>query len=365
MSAKSKIVKFVRDFNERVNVKARRKQAFTRRDDRICGKKLTPEQKEEIKEFWEKISGTKKQYFDFFWYEIYNGVCNDSSKLKYYIPNDFYYCYVDYYFANDHFCRKFDDKTLYELYFPEVKHPETLVKRSGECLLDSNYHIIDMESAIKLCHKAGSIIYKPAVIESGGKNIKFWSVGEDEQILYSLLRSNHFVIQKLLHQHEVLNNIHSSSINTVRVLTLLFDGKVRVMSSILRMGSNGNKVDNGSSGGIFCGIMPDGHLRSVAYDFTGKSFEYYPQGIKFADVTIPSYKKICELATQLAPRLQNITKMISWDFCVGEDGEPILVEANLYYSGCTVLQTSNGPIFGEMTEDVLRYIFKHNPMLRR
>ena len=49
MSAKSKIVKFVRDFNERVNVKARRKQAFTRRDDRICGKKLTPEQKEEIK----------------------------------------------------------------------------------------------------------------------------------------------------------------------------------------------------------------------------------------------------------------------------------------------------------------------------
>lgn len=364
MSTKDKIVRYVRNFNERMNVKARRKQAFTRRDDRICGKELTSEQKEEIKEFWEKISGTKKQYFDYFWYEIYNGVCEDKSKLKYYIPNDFYYCYVDYYFANDHFCRKFDDKTLYELYFPEVKQPVTLVRCSGDCLLDSNYHIIDMKKAIHLCHEAGSIIYKPSVIESGGKNIKFWSESDDEQQLLSMLKTRHFVIQKILHQHEVLNSIHSSSINTVRVLTLLFNGEVRVMSSILRMGSNGKKVDNGSSGGLFCGILPNGRLRPVAYDFTGKSFEHHPQGVKFADIVIPNFERICELAKQLAPRLQNITKMISWDFCVGEDGEPILVEANLYYSGCTVLQTSNGPIFGEMTEEILRYIFKHNPLLR-
>lgn len=364
MSVKDKIIRYVRTYNDRMNVKTRRKQSFIRRDDRICGKKLTEDQKEEIKAFWEKISGTKKQYFDYFWYEIYNGVCEDSSKLKYYIPNDFYYCYVDYFFANDHYCRKFDDKTLYELYFPDVKHPETIVRCSGECLLDSHYQIISMESAIRICHEAGNIIYKPSVIESGGKNIKFWSTGDDEQLLQTMLKSKHFVIQKLLHQHETLNRIHASSINTIRVLTLLFNGEVHVMSSILRMGSNGNKVDNGSSGGIFCGILPDGHLRPVAYDFTGKTFDHHPQGVKFSDVVIPNYQRICELAKQLAPRLQNITKMISWDFCVEEDGEPVLVEANLYYSGCTVLQTSNGPIFGDMTEDVLRYVFKHNPLLK-
>ena len=364
MSAKDKIIKLISGINVRMNLRARRKLFNSRRDDRICGKKLTSEQKKEIKEYWANISGTKKQYFDFFWYEVYNGVCEDSSQLKYYIPNDFYYCYVDYFFANDHFCRKFDDKTLYELYFPEIKHPETIVRRSGECLLDSHYQIINTEKAIRLCREAGSVIFKPAVVECGGKNIKFWSVGEDEKILLSFFKTRHFVIQKLLRQHEALNQIHSDSINTLRLLTLLFNDEVKVVSSILRMGSNGSKVDNGSSGGLFCGILPNVHLRPVAYDFTGKAFERHPQGIKFADVVIPSYQKVCKLAIQMAPRFQNITKLISWDFCVGEDGEPILVEANLSYGGCNVHQVCNGPIFGDMTEEVLKYVFKHNPLLR-
>ena len=82
MSAKDKIFKLITDINVRMNLRARRKLFNSRRDDRICGKKLTSEQKKEIKEYWANISGTKKQYFDFFWYEIYNGVCEDSSQLK-------------------------------------------------------------------------------------------------------------------------------------------------------------------------------------------------------------------------------------------------------------------------------------------
>ena len=364
MSKKDKIVRFMTGLDDRMNLRARRKLCNSRRDDRICGKELTHDQIVEIKEYWKELSGTRKQYFDFFWYKIYNGVCEDSRKLKYYIPNDFYYCYVDYYFANDHYCRKFDDKTLYELYFPEVRHPETIVRRSGKCLLDSHFQIINTEKAVRLCHDAGNIIFKPAVEISGGKNIRFWSVGDDEKALLSMFDSNHFVIQKLLRQHDALNGIHASSINTLRILTLLFNDEVKVVSSILRMGSNGNRVDNGSSNGIFCGILPDGHLRPVAYDFTGKAFEYHPQGVKFADVIIPGYEKVCDLALRMAPRFQNITRLISWDFAVGEDGEPILVEANLSYGGCNVHQVSNGPIFGDMTEEVMRYVFKHNPMLR-
>ena len=364
MSAGKKIIQLLKGINERRNLAARKQLAVSHQGERQCAKPLTSEQKKEIGEFWESVSGTKKRYFDFFWYEVYNGVCQDPSQLKYYIPNDFYYCYVDYFFANDHFCRKFDDKTLYELYFPEVRHPETIIRRSGDDLLDRHFQIIDTPTAIRICHEAGSLIYKPSIIEGGGKSIQFWSAGDEESQLRTMLSSKHFVIQKLIRQHEILNRIHASSVNTVRVLTLQFNGEVHVMSAILRMGSNGKKVDNGSSGGMFCGILPDGQLKATATDFSGKSHTHHPQGACFADIKLPNFPKICSLARQMAPRLQNITRLISWDFAIGEDGEPILVEANLYYGGCNVHQLCNGPIFGEMTEDVLRYVFKHNPMLR-
>lgn len=363
MKLKKKIINYINYNRAKLNLHYRKKLAKSHLRERQCFKPLDASQKKDILDFWEKVSGSKKIHFDFKWYEVYNGVCEDPSKLKYYIPNDFYYCYIDHFFADEHYCRKFDDKTLYELYFPEVRHPETIVRRSGDCLLDSHYQIINIEKAINLCHDAGSIIFKPAVIENGGKKIKFWSLGEDEQVLRSLLQSKDFVIQKILRQHEVLNNIHAQSINTIRILTLLYNGEVKVLSSILRMGSNGKRVDNGSSGGLFCGILPDGHLRPKGYDFSGIGHEYHPQGTRFSDVVIPNFPRICELAKVMAPRFQNLTRLISWDFSIGEDGEPVLVESNLSYGGCNVHQLSNGPILGEMTEEILQYVFKNNPML--
>jgi hypothetical protein len=364
MSVVEDFIKKLKNLNERRNLAARKKLAVSHLVERHCVKPLTAEQKKDICDFWERISGTKKKYFDFLWYEVYNGVCQDPAKLKYYIPNDFYYCYVDYFFANDHYGRRFDDKTLYQLYFPEIKHPETIVRKSGEDMLDSQYQIISIDKAMQLCHEAGTVIYKNAREASGGKSIRFWSVGDDELFLRSMLSSGNYVIQKLIRQHQMLNYIHAASVNTIRLLTLQFKSQVHVVSAILRMGSNGKKVDNGSSGGMFCGILPDGQLRPTATDFSGRSYTHHPQGACFAEVKIPNYQKICSLVKQMAPRLENVTRLISWDIAVGEDGEPILVEPNLYYGGCNVHQLCNGPIFGDMTEEVLRYLFKHNPMLR-
>ena len=58
------------------------------------------------------------------------------------------------------------------------------------------------------------------------------------------------VIQEELHQHEALRKLNESSVNTVRVLSLLKRDGVKIYSLILRMGINGSKVDNACSGGI-------------------------------------------------------------------------------------------------------------------
>jgi hypothetical protein len=51
------------------------------------------------------------------------------------------------------------------------------------------------------------------------------------------------------------------------------------------------------------------------------------------------------------------SKLVSWDIAVGRDGQPILVEANLYCGGLKALQLNNGPLFGDLTDQVLEAVF--------
>ena len=362
---KDRVARFLKDQRTKSIMDYRRKKSMRFLNRYPTPKALTASQEKEIRDFWYQVSGTHKLYFNIKFYEMFNDFGEDPSLLKYYIPNDFYYPYVDLFFADEHYARVFDDKTLYELYFPDVKHPETLVRRSGHCILDKHYDIISEEKAVQLCHDAGKVIFKPSIIDSGGNGIVFWSEADGEDRLRKMISSkHHYVIQRIVEQHESLRRVHSSSVNTVRVLTLLFNGSAHVMSAILRMGVDGNQVDNGSAGGICCGILPDGHLRPYARKLNGEKFDKHPQGMSFSEVFIPHFDTICQMACKMAPRVEKISRLISWDFSVTPDGEPLLIESNFYYGGCDVHQFCNGPIFGDMTEEVLRYVFQHHPMLR-
>ena len=49
--------------------------------------------------------------------------------------------------------------------------------------------------------------------------------------------------------------------------------------------------------------------------------------------------------------------IISWDFAVNENGMPILIEYNLGYPDVMIYQMNNGALFGDKTEDVLKYCY--------
>jgi hypothetical protein len=59
----------------------------------------------------------------------------------------------------------------------------------------------------------------------------------------------------------------------------------------------------------------------------------------------------------LAPRISSITRLCSWDIAIGQDGDPVLVEANLSFGEVDFHQMCNGPIFGDLTEAVLAEVF--------
>jgi hypothetical protein len=329
-------------------------------------KPLTREQWEDIDRLWLSVSGKKnKGLYCAEWYEVYNATATDPSLTKYFMPNDFYYTYIDSFFTDRKQCWTLDNKEFYELLFPEVRHPHTLIRRSGTVITGSDYQLIDGRRAIELCKEAGEVIVKPSRQCWGGAMIKFWNQEQGVDALREILNGRmYYVVQEILSQHPVISAIYPHSINTIRVLSFIFEGQVHILSAVFRMGAGGSRFDNASAGGLFCGITADGVLKDKAYDKRRDVYDRHPQGSEFAGVKVPSFDLICEQVRMLAPRLATATRLVSWDYSVEPDGTPVLVEANLTLGGVNVHQVANGPVFGDMTEQVLRYVFKYNERLK-
>ena len=51
-----------------------------------------------------------------------------------------------------------------------------------------------------------------------------------------IFSGDNYVAQKLIVQHEILSEIHTSSVNTLRVMSILMNRKVNNLSTVLRMG---------------------------------------------------------------------------------------------------------------------------------
>ena len=143
------------------------------------------------------------------------------------------------------------------------------------------------------------------------------------------------------------------SVNTIRHLSFLENGNVTVYSSILRMGANHSRVDNASSGGVTCGITKSGRLKPVGYSLSGERFEKHPtSGVAFDSVTVPSFEKSLRFVESLH-RSFPLFRILSWDIAIDQDGDPVLLETNMYRGGIHFHQLNNGPLFGEDQDRIL------------
>ncbi len=321
---------------------------------------LTEQQKQEISSYWKQYRNVDGLMH---WFAFYNASCKDKSRLKYYIPDGVYFSEVDTVFTSPRRSEQLDDKNLYDLLFHGVNMPRTVMRIQGGDSFDEHYHLITLDQAVDLCREAGHVVAKESRNSSGGHGVFFFDfpstpIDEFKQWLIAHKHTD-INVQEEIKQHESLNKIHANSINSVRIMSLVLDGKVHILSSILRMGINGARVDNASSGGIMSGVTIDGQLGEYAYDERGNRWSVHPQGTVFKDTKIVGVDKCCDVIRDVAGRLCSTSKLISWDFTIGPDGEPILIEVNMTYGGVVIHQLCNGPIFGDMTDEMLTRIYKN------
>ncbi|PWH83747.1 hypothetical protein DIS18_04115 [Algibacter marinivivus] len=149
---------------------------------------------------------------------------------------------------------------------------------------------------------------------------------------YLTILNGHFVHTEVVKQHSEINKIHSSSVNTLRLITLITStNSIEIISAFMRFGVGKSVVDNSSSGGFFVGInLEDGTLKKTGHyllEFGGKEISKHPDSsFKLAGFKIPFYKEACEIvisATKVIP-----DRLIGWDVAITNEG-PLIIEANL------------------------------------
>ena len=317
-------------------------------------KKLTKEQKKEIQDFYKSIIGKKVTLYSHEYFYSRTGIYS-----KEYIPKSLYHVDLQPKANMVPYRDAYADKNMIDVLLPNVKHPHTILKRMNGYFYYEGEPVSKQE-AISLCQNISYAIIKPVLnhsgvgvkgleIKEGMTNLNGWTVEK----LFDKYGMN-FQIQERLKQHEKMNQLNATSVNTIRILTYRSDMEVLVIYSVVRIGRQGQVIDNQSAGGISAIIEEDGKLGKYAYGgFSDDKVEKTDSGTILEGFKIPSYSEAIETVKRLHYQLP-FFNLIGWDVAIDEAGDPVIIEWN---ADPGLSQSAYGPGFGKFTERVLRELW--------
>ena len=354
--SKAKIASMLKQAKKKISVYRRMHSWSKAFESNTSARLLSGEQKKEIHTFfapyWKRLNLVLHEFY----------TQKTGNFYPEYIPDDLYYGYIDPFYNDWDAARVLDHKCFYRLLMKDIPQPATIALKIGGFWYverDGDLQNVTVQQVVEQVQNH-EVFVKLALESLGGHGVQYLGkdAGADEirAVLNSVGRD--VVIQHALKQSETMMALNRSSVNTVRVLSLQKrDGSVRIYSAIVRMGVNGAKVDNASSGGITCGVNGDGSLKPIAYAANGVRYYCHPDtGMHFETCVIPNYDKIKEIVEKTHPRFSNF-RLLSWDFAIDEHDQPVLIELNMHNGELDFHQLNNGPLFGEDTEEILREVF--------
>ena len=214
------------------------------------------------------------------------------------------------------------------------------------------------EFVAELCQNYSEIFIKPthgfegqAAQQMSCRDHQLWLRGKPLaerdffETLFFLPRYNRFLVQSVVTQHPLLNSMNESSVNTVRIDTLVCDdGVIRSSGAFLRVGSGGSWVDNVAAGGFHLKVdVETGAVAPRGYGhvkFGRQWMETHPvSGFRFEEVTLPFWGQVAGLIEKGARALAPL-RYLGWDIAFTAEG-PILMEASAIHD-LFVLQSAVG-----------------------
>ena len=320
-------------------------------------KELTAEQLDELKSVWGDIWDTG--FVDPLWVQVYSDKTGIYSPE--YVGSDIHYYNVEWSRIDYDYLRAFLDKNYMDVVLPCVKHPVTLIRKIHGQYLDVDFNPMSKPQAIDKLYENldPGIVVKISRSSSGGKGVRFLGKGSTKEDISEALDVDPDVaVQLVMRQHPEMAKMNASSVNTIRIICIILDGESIPLSSVVRIGNSGSRVDNFSSGGVGCGVKPDGRLNDCGYTQKGERYDVHPNGFVFSEGFVPNFDKVLE-AVKRCHMCVPMFGVASWDIAIDEDGEPVLIEYNVGGAGIDIHQYNNGPLYGKYRERIISDAFKN------
>ena len=218
----------------------------------------------------------------------------------------------------------FDDKAQFNTLFAEQ------VKRDW-LSIDEN---TDVAALAEFLGGKTQAIGKPLEGSSGQGIQRYteadWAEGP-EAFLRKLRLDEIGILEEIVLQHPDMSSLCATSVNTIRIATLLGDKKQGIVYAFLRIG-NGKVMDNVDCGGMAARVdLESGKLLTVGADKQGNTFTHHPKtGTPIVGFKVPYWeeaKAMCLEAAQKVPQM----RFIAWDVAITADG-PRFIEGNSFPS---------------------------------
>jgi hypothetical protein len=250
--------------------------------------------------------------------------------------------------------------------------------------------------------KPKMLVMKP-VVGQNGVGIQFITPDQVKSVCNdSELHKETYVIEEAVEQHPELNKINPHSVNTIRLITFLCpDGKVELLSGMLKTSATKIPIDNFNLGGIAIGIdlasgrlnkkgyskfySPDSvidnrkstdpaTIKKILYEISemqarhpGRTFDRHPlTGFRFEGFQLPGWDSVVEAAIK-GQRVFYHGKSIAWDIAITTNG-PVILEGNEGW-GTSAIQATNGGLLSEKTKTLFAqyglYFYGDRPVAAR
>jgi hypothetical protein len=315
----------------------------------------------EVEAYWERHLGRR---VDASWHLLFAEL--GGGRDPRYVPSQEWWEDVLPFFNDQPLAATYGDKNLSDVLLQPGRTPVTRVKRMrGRYYGPQDTPVSSDEAARLLTAGSPELVIKPSRTNNGKGVQRFevdgtklatkgraWSL-EDLEAKYGA----DFIAQERIVQHAWMAAVHPASVNTIRVITLRFGGEPFVQGAIARFGRDGRVTDNAGTQGLLVAVDEHGLLDRRATDLAGRVHEKHPDtGHAFTEpFSVPGFAAIRREALRLHGRLFHFD-LVSWDFAVAEDGEPIFLEVNFKGMGDAYQFVPRRPFFGDRTTEVLEAI---------
>lgn len=305
--------------------------------------------KKELSPFYEQCGFKVSMMFDDYFSRL-NGIHSDR-----YLSMDVYYFYVIPALNRHDFKDAYLDKNIYDVLFPDVRQPMTVVKNIHGHYYRNGEEISMDEAVDAVAASSVEMIIKPTVETCNGEGVAMLQDAGRDALRDIFLRYGiNFIVQEKVKQHPDLQQVNPTSLNSMRLYTYRRqDGTYSFLYPYahLRFGGKGAIKDNVSQGGGTCLIHADGLVDDRVYRFKSMNVSSLKQETGIENLVIPDYEKVVETLIGMHKRLPYFD-FVGWDVTVMPDGEPLFIEFNLVPS-VEGPQMMAGPMFGEYLEEVL------------